>query len=408
MKIAVLGAGTLGVCLALELAKRGLQVDLYDREADCITQAGGRNEGKLHLGFVYGADRSFKTAEKMVDGAMEFYPLMRRWIGDEIDSITVSTPFIYAIERGSILSVQTLEDHFIRLEKRIQDLGSFDYPGGLMQRIERLSEKDYREKFNPEKIAAAYLTPERSIDVRTLAKILRRRLNETSEVSFFPNSKLEAAQIRNNQVEIEFTNTGLLHKKSYDVVVNALWDGRLALDQQMGIVEESTWGYRIKHAIFLKTRPCEKIPTVTLVQGAYGDVVNYGGGLYYLSWYPSCMKGFAKNVIQPPNWVRNMAPAETRQMTSEAIDNLSQYIPSVANIQMDQLDQLSVIGGIIFARGITDVSDRESGLHKRDEPMIKSRGNYYSVNPGKYTLCPRFAYQTANQICEASLPASSI
>ena len=53
MHVAVLGAGMLGTCLALELAQKGVSVDLYDREDACLTQAGARNEGKIHLGFVY-------------------------------------------------------------------------------------------------------------------------------------------------------------------------------------------------------------------------------------------------------------------------------------------------------------------------------------------------------------------
>ncbi|MGH9386974.1 MAG: FAD-dependent oxidoreductase [Vicinamibacterales bacterium] len=45
-RVAVLGAGFQGVCAALELAARGVDVDLYDRRNTCITEAGGHNEGK--------------------------------------------------------------------------------------------------------------------------------------------------------------------------------------------------------------------------------------------------------------------------------------------------------------------------------------------------------------------------
>src|SRR5258708_37571275 len=105
MRVAVLGGGFQGVCIALELAMRGVEVDIYEKESRCITQTSTNNEGKIHLGFVYGNDRSGRTARKMVAGAAAFAPLMHRWIGDAIDRVPISKPFHYAVHRDSFLSV---------------------------------------------------------------------------------------------------------------------------------------------------------------------------------------------------------------------------------------------------------------------------------------------------------------
>ena len=53
MPIAVLGAGLQGACIALELARRGHEVDLIDQDVQPLNRASLRNEGKIHLGFVY-------------------------------------------------------------------------------------------------------------------------------------------------------------------------------------------------------------------------------------------------------------------------------------------------------------------------------------------------------------------
>ncbi|MFZ4072156.1 MAG: 3-hydroxyacyl-CoA dehydrogenase NAD-binding domain-containing protein [Caulobacterales bacterium] len=50
MRVAVFGAGLLGVGIALELARRVILIDLYDREDQALTQAGAQNEGEVHLG----------------------------------------------------------------------------------------------------------------------------------------------------------------------------------------------------------------------------------------------------------------------------------------------------------------------------------------------------------------------
>jgi 2-polyprenyl-6-methoxyphenol hydroxylase-like FAD-dependent oxidoreductase len=60
-----MGAGLTGTCVALELADAGCGVDLYDREALSLSRASYNNEGKIHLGFVYGQDATGRTAETM-------------------------------------------------------------------------------------------------------------------------------------------------------------------------------------------------------------------------------------------------------------------------------------------------------------------------------------------------------
>jgi hypothetical protein len=40
----------------MELAARGVGVDLFDARARCLTRASAQNEGKIHLGYVYAND----------------------------------------------------------------------------------------------------------------------------------------------------------------------------------------------------------------------------------------------------------------------------------------------------------------------------------------------------------------
>jgi glycine/D-amino acid oxidase-like deaminating enzyme len=65
-RIAVLGAGGVGVCAALELADRGYRLDLYDENSQPLIRASANNEGKIHLGLVYAKDNSLRTARTMI------------------------------------------------------------------------------------------------------------------------------------------------------------------------------------------------------------------------------------------------------------------------------------------------------------------------------------------------------
>src|SRR4051794_1691169 len=112
MRIAVLGGGLQGSCVALELASRGQQVDLFDKNAMPMTQASLMNEGKLHLGYYYANDHTLKTARLVIQGALSFAPLLRHWLGDAIDHVPKSRPYVFAVHRDSLLSIAQVQAHF--------------------------------------------------------------------------------------------------------------------------------------------------------------------------------------------------------------------------------------------------------------------------------------------------------
>lgn len=86
-RVAVLGAGMLGACTALELARRGQAVTLVDRAHDVMQGASRWNEGKIHLGFLYPADPSFNTAARLIPGALAFPGIVERLTGCRLDAL---------------------------------------------------------------------------------------------------------------------------------------------------------------------------------------------------------------------------------------------------------------------------------------------------------------------------------
>lgn len=158
MRIAVLGGGIAGVCTALELAERGLEVDLYEQDAQVISRASYWNEGKIHLGLTYAQDRTRRSAQTMVEGAMRFRPLLERWIDSEILDRAVSKPFVYAVHRKTLTPPSAIEDHFRATAELCQSISR--QPGlkyivpleGWMWR-----HCDTSERFASDDIVASYL-----------------------------------------------------------------------------------------------------------------------------------------------------------------------------------------------------------------------------------------------------------
>lgn len=79
MAIAVLGAGLQGVLCALELAERGHRLVIFDAAGGDLKRASLHNEGKIHLGYVYGKDASNQTVIPMPEGVSRFAESLARW-----------------------------------------------------------------------------------------------------------------------------------------------------------------------------------------------------------------------------------------------------------------------------------------------------------------------------------------
>ena len=83
-RVAILGAGIMGASLAIFLARRGASVTVFDREDAPVACASRWNEGKIHLGYIYGADPTLATAQHLLPGGLLFADCLRELIGTEL------------------------------------------------------------------------------------------------------------------------------------------------------------------------------------------------------------------------------------------------------------------------------------------------------------------------------------
>ena len=187
-------------------------------------------------------------------------------------------------------------------------------------------------------------------------------------------------------------------RESFDSVVNALWDGRLALDEKRGLKPRRSWLYRFKHGIRFRLPPNRPaIPSTTIVLGPFGDTVAYGDGTYYLSWYPAGMLATSSEV-SPPEWSPFPESGMGNKIIAESIVGMAGSVTALKGLDPSSLIDVSVMGGVIVAWGSTDIDDPESLLHQRHEIGVHSLGRYHSIDPGKLTMAPYFASLCAARI----------
>lgn len=406
-RIAVLGAGIQGTCTALELAARGFRVDLYDRNATCCAETSLQGEGKIHLGFVYANDPSRHTVRKLAQGALTFAPFMRRWLGAGFDRIPLSSPFLYAVNRTSLLGLDEIRDHFAACVDIASELGEsagLDYFGrDFRQPVRELPKSEWRGTFNPGTVVSVFETNEIAVDPEAIATLANQTIVSIPEITLRFGTRVRRVDMNDRGGTVAGEASGSDSCEHYDHVVNALWSGRVAVDHQLGHPPPGPWLWRMRHSLRVSTGDTDRaIPSVTNILGPFGDVVNYGNGDLNLSWYPSGRTGTSQAISPPAEWRTPLSHAAATAIETGTFAGLSDILPAIGELERKPGTKTRVTSGVVYALGTTDIDDRESGLHNRYDIGVQSHGRYHSIDTGKYTTAPLFATEVAARIAASA------
>ena len=399
-KIAVLGAGGLGACLALELSQRGYQVDLYEEHSEPIKKASFVNEGKIHLGFIYAMDKEFHTSREMIIGALHFISNLKRWVEINPEEV-ISTPFNYCIHKGSLMNAEELAPHYQKCIDFYGEAKTF-YKKKYLDLFDTIDASLLpRTKIdgivNPEYIDDVFSTTEYSVEPRTIAEKLTAALLATTSINLMVNTRVNSVSKIDSKLKVSSTREEIKMEEVYTDVVNSTWNGLLEIDRTMGIEPINSWSHRYKfgNKILIPLKS-DELPSCTMVQGPFGDTVNFKGKGAFMSWYPIGRTGWSEQ-HRPPEWDQMYSDSERYDIFLRSFKELSNRIPALDNLKFSPED-VSPVGGVIFALGNTDVDKHESKLHTRHEVGIRTFTNYHSVNTGKYTLIPYLAVKVADRL----------
>jgi len=425
-EVGILGAGIMGCCLALELAHRGYKVDLIDIASAPMTGASLHNEGKLHLGFVYAKDPLKATHGLMVRGSLAFARIIEKLTGCGAEALIPSQPFHYFVPIDSQLDMISIGHHFQEVQEAIHEVsrntGDLYLGRKLDQYYERNSSSDHSSLFSPSLTQGSFRTEELSISPVAVANILCRAIKNQPAINFIGNTEVLAAdRLASGDVEIESRRNGEVSLKSYACAANCLWEAKLRIDKTAGIPDQGPWILRYKATINISAPKTNhnNIPSATGVLGAYGDVVNHGNGSYYISWYPLCklaqsisgderklrdmihkwtlIRTIRNGISNYPAISKFIASITHRKFIDQNISEMATYIPSMTGL-LNSKRTCELGGGVILARGATDIDDPESTLHQRSVIGPVAYGSYVSIDTGKYCMAPLFAIEAADMI----------
>jgi glycine/D-amino acid oxidase-like deaminating enzyme len=404
MRVAVLGGGLQGCCVAVALAERAVSVILFDKNEALLSRTAVANEGKIHLGYMYAGDPTLSTAKIMMAGALSFAPFLERHLGQPANSFAVSTA-TYVVHRDSQRSAEDVCGYLQIVHALINEAAQgrkqayFGRELGAPLRSWSAAKKD--ANFDAEIALAAVATPEIAINPVALARTIRECITAHPRIEVRCKRNIVNAERERGGISVISKGQDGLSRDRFDHVVNALWDGRLALNETLGFRANRPWLHRLKYGVSFRVPSTVKPPpSATFVSGPFGEVVTYGDDLVYLSWYPECLQAIS-TAVTPPEWEIYPPEPLRSQIVRGTFRALSAIVTSLRDLDAESLPDVSVKGGPIVAWGKTDIYDPASELHRRFEIGVTSEGGFHSVDPGKLTMAPYFAEMCAERISPA-------
>lgn len=402
MRVAVLGGGLQGCGTALALSQRGVDVTLFDRNSSLLSRTAIANEGKVHLGYMYAADPSFSTARTMMRGALAFGPFLERYLERPMDSFVTSLPASYVVHRDSQHTVAEVAAYLNETHRLIGEAAQGNknaYFGfDLTAPLEPWSENDRSAAFDPELAAAVFYTPEVALEPVQLAQAVRERVVGDRKIEVRPERFVTGVARAGKGFTVTSEGNDGPSSEPFDQVVNATWEGRLAIDAQMGLEPGRPWLHRLKYGVgFTLPKNVAAPPSATFISGPFGEVVSYADGLTYLTWYPQCIRGFTSD-LTPPLWPTHPEEPLHGEILAGTLAAMAEMVPALRQLSVEALPDARVKGGAIFAWGKTDIYDPRSELHNRYDIGVHTTEGYHSIDPGKLTMAPHFA-----EVCAARI-----
>jgi len=391
-RVAVLGAGIMGTTTALFLARRGVRVVVIDAAARPMDRASRWNEGKIHLGYLYAGDPSLDTARRVLSGGLAFKPLVESLISTSLDVVTTTHDDTFLVHRDSVVDLDTTGRYFEAVTQLVTaNPGRDGYLAPLNNpSLQRLAKTELDTLADPSFVVGGFRVPERSVETTWVADRLAAALGAEPGIELRMGTHVTGVDRDDEGRFAVGTSEGI--DGPFDAVVNALWEGRLAIDATMGVPPPHNWSHRYRVAAFVHTDRNIDVPSAVICTGPFGDVKNYDGRNFYLSWYPAGL--LVDSSALSPAAPDHLDAARREQLATTMLRELATRLPRVREID-DHMESCHIEGGWVYATGTGSLADPASTLHRRDRIGASADGRYISVDTGKYSIAPWLAHRIA-------------
>jgi len=376
-EITIIGGGIAGCTTALEIAKQGHRVIIYEQDSDILQGTSARTPGRMGLGYQCFHSEIAKHYMRQTIRFMQKYSDC--FVGSEL------TPHLqygrYFIVKDSLVSTQELmanyDDVAHEFEKICREDPSKDI-FGTTHLHRTLHEEEFQSDVNLDKIEFAIETRERLLDWQKFSARLKGEIANHSNIEIRTRSMVDNLSTDNSGKFL--VNQGGVDEK-VDYVVNCTWQNIEALNVKLGIGDAH---FKKDNPITATTSRLKLLAEVGLPEelqdkhsmffcvGPHAMFSNLGNGKGRITFAPITNFGTTTEDKMPEQWERwlteGLNAEEENQYGQTIINGVAEYIPAMQGAQL-----LSVIPGIVKSRGSVDISDKNSPFHKRDYSGVEEQ-----------------------------------
>lgn len=343
-----------------------------------------------------------RTLERVLPGGLLFEPLLRDLIGHTLRDATTPVDDVYLCHRDSVVPPDAMHRYLREAARRVsQHPDARRYLVDVSAcAIERLSRVELEAISGAPEVVAGFRVPERSVSTTWVADRFVEALDAERRIEQRMGARVTAARPESagDAFGRWFVQADNRLDGPFDAIVNALWEGRMAIDAAAGIAASGLWSNRYRLSLFARTARYVDAPSAVIATGPFGDIKNYDGRSFYMSWYPAGLR-HESTALQPPPLppIEDVARDAVR---GSILQELGQRLPAVDRIAR-AIEHCALEGGWVHAAGQGSLADPGATLHRRSDFGVTRLGRYVSVDTGKYSTAPWLAAQIADTLVPA-------
>jgi len=376
-KITILGGGIAGCTTAVELAKKGHEVIILERDEDILRGTSARTPGRMGLGYHY---FDSETAKLYMTNTVEF---MKNYsdcfLGDE------TTPYLrggrYFITKDSLVSAQDLMAAYDEISAEFEKHCDNDPSNNIfktrhLHRAMRSSE--FQEDVNMDKVAFAIETKELLLDWR---KYEARLKGEIEQLDISIKTGFEISQVkRTGEGKFKIIST-LGDLENADQVINCTWQNIDKINEMTGIGDAKIKKDDPNQSVTSRLKLLAEVELAEALRekhsmffcvGPHAMFSNLGNGIGRITYAPVTNFGVTTDSQMPEifeRWLnQGLNPEEEKEYGEKIIQGVAEYIPAMKDARLKR-----VIPGIVKSKGAVDLNDRQSPFHKRNYDGVEEQ-----------------------------------
>lgn len=365
-KIAIIGGGVFGVLSAIEIAKKGYAVDIFEKNEEILLEASLVNQCRIHMGYHYPRDKETAIATLSAE------KLFRKTFPNAVVKNDFENYYCLSKENS-----KTSPEEYIKF---CQDIGlpiNTEWPKNI--------------NISKDHINFCLKVPEKIFDNTKMRERLYSLINKDRKINIYKSTEIISIKERNRVYVLTSKNKGdIKEEHDYDGIINAAYSNVNKIHEMAGL-NTPNYQYELCEMVVM-SHPWKDKSGIAVMDGPFFGIMPFGFSKNYLM-YDVEISVLERTVGKFPNFKKNInyhnKPTNAIKRFNKYKTKIEPYLPQIKN-----------------SKYITSLYATRIVLPKRDaddaRPTIVSNPapGFWTIFSGKIATCAPYSKILAEKIEE--------